>query len=158
MTDQTEHPDPGQLLPHSGRMNLLGSVLEHDSDGTRCRFTVERHDIFYREEGIPSWFGIEYLGQCSFLHHLLKTAGQEEARKNALFLGGKNISFSTSLFRPGQTYHVFADDYGIQGRYYSAEGWIRLKGEDENLVEGRLNALLIEADESLTGSFNEQIS
>ncbi len=159
MSGTRSYPTPDELLPHSGRMNLLEEVREHTAEHTTCRFVLTREHVFYRNGCIPAWFGVEFLGQCAFYHFQLNRHLQEKPGKQGLFLGGRRISFATSEFELDRPYIVYAEDFGTNDRFFAAAGYICPADEkQEKLVQGRLNALLLDRDNSLLSARMERFS
>ncbi len=159
MSRSKPYPSPDDLLPHSGRMNLLAEAVEHTANTTTCRFRADVGHVFERDGAIPVWFGIEIMGQCAFYHYLLNRHLDGEPEKQALFLGGRRIRVHASEFQPDIPYIVYAKHIGTNDRYFVATGRIYPEGDSSDpRIEGRLSALLIDRDENLLGDHRERFS
>ncbi len=150
MKENEEYPSPDDLLPHAGPMNLLGQLVQHDSDWTVCTFALGEEHVFCQDGSIPAWFGIECMGQCSHYHYLLNAIDRGEPKINALFLGGRRLSFSVPALEPDVEYRVGASQFGSNERYFSSRCYLQRTGTDEKLVEGRLSALMLEEGQSVS--------
>lgn len=152
MAEQKEsYPDPDELLPHSGDMNLLNDLVEHTREYTTCRFRVNSDHVFFRDGRVPTWFGIEFMGQCSFYHFQLnRHEDEEDANLNALFLGGRNLSIREHQFRTDIPYIVYAKDFGMNNQFFAAETYIYPENNpSRRIIAGRLSALILDPDESI---------
>ncbi len=147
--DSEALPDPVDLLPQAGPMNLIDEGVEHESNRTVCRFTVRENDVLLKNGGIPAWFGIEHMGQCSFYHYLVKTQDESWSDRQALFLGVRHMSFSVQQLDLHSSYLVTARDFGVHDRYYSTDNCLLDEETGDTLMEGRLSALILEEEESL---------
>ncbi len=155
----TTYPSPDDLLPHSGPLNLLSELVDHDRNGTTCRFRLRTDHVFYRNGQVPICYGIEFLGQCGFYHYLLNRYENDQPEKKGLFLGGRKINVTSSEFDLNTSYIVYAEDFGMNDRFFAARGHIYPEGnESKRLLEGRLNALLIDHEESLLDGHKEQFT
>ncbi len=64
-----EYPNPipysvEELLPHSGKMVLLDTVLEAGENHVVAELTVREDGLFSSEHSVPAWVGIEYMAQA----------------------------------------------------------------------------------------------
>lgn len=140
-------------------MNLLSDLVDHNRNETTCRFRVDEDHVFYRDGQVPICYGVEFLGQCAFYHFLLNRHEDDQPGKNGLFLGGRKINVSASEFELDTTYIVYTEDFGTNDRFYAAAGYIYPQGDESNrLMEGRLNALLLDREEPLVEGHKEQFT
>lgn len=52
------------VIPHGKPMSLLDEVLSHDSMELEAGLTIREDSIFFDGQAVPSWVGIEYMGQA----------------------------------------------------------------------------------------------
>lgn len=53
-----------QILPHQGAMLLLDRILSWDECGLTAEVVIEERSTFFKDHGVPSWVGIEYMAQA----------------------------------------------------------------------------------------------
>ncbi len=53
-----------ELLPHSGQMVLLDTVLEVGENHVVAELTVRDDGLFSSDHSVPAWVGIEYMAQA----------------------------------------------------------------------------------------------
>ena len=142
-----DFPPVAEVLPHRGRMVLLGSVLEHAPAATACAVQVDAQKLFVQSDGsIGSWVGIEYMAQCVAAHAgLIARAGGEEPRIGYL-VSSRRLRFHAPCFAPGQELRVSAAQlWGGREGMVSFQCKVEDAGSGALLVEGRLNCYLPEA-------------
>ncbi len=52
------------LVPHAGDMSLLDHIISVDDTHLVAEVTPKTDDLFYREDSVGSWVGIEYMAQA----------------------------------------------------------------------------------------------
>ena len=57
-----------QLLPHDHPMILLDEVISCDDHSLTASVTIRHDSLFMEPQGVPSWVGIEYMGQAIAAH------------------------------------------------------------------------------------------
>jgi predicted hotdog family 3-hydroxylacyl-ACP dehydratase len=74
------------LIPHSGAMCLLDSVVEWNEFRIRCRSSTHRDlgNPLRRADGLHAVCGIEYVSQAMAAHAALGKAGKDRPRKGYL--------------------------------------------------------------------------
>ena len=142
-----ELPAIAEILPHRGRIVLLGRVLEHAANSTSCAVAVDAQTLFVQHDGsIGSWVGIEYMAQCVAAHAgmLARALGQEP--RVGYLVSSRRLRFHAPRFVPGQELRVSAAQlWGGQKGMVSFQCRVEDAGSGELLVEGRLNCYLPEA-------------
>lgn len=65
----TERFDPQlfELIPHRPPMLLVNNVVELSATQSSATVIIDEKASFFSENGIPSWVGIEYMGQTAAL-------------------------------------------------------------------------------------------
>ena len=54
-----EPPVISELVPHAGRMLLLGRLLDSGADYVTCEVLVRADGMFDRDGRVPAWLGVE---------------------------------------------------------------------------------------------------
>ncbi|MEO7066672.1 MAG: hotdog family protein [Rhodanobacter sp.] len=108
-----------ELLPHSGEMILLDSVLSGEADRIICRHTVRAGGLFSASDGsMPACCGIELMAQA--VAAWAGWQGKQEQRPVRLgfLLGTRHYYCNIDAFAPGSELNVeafrsFHDDNGM---------------------------------------------
>lgn len=53
-----------QVVPHSGTMSLLSTIVDYDDESLHARVTIGPDSLFCQADGVPAWVGIEYMAQA----------------------------------------------------------------------------------------------
>jgi len=132
-----------EILPHQGSMLLLDEIVSCTEESLTARVTIRESSTFFRDDGVPSWVGIEYLAQA-----VAAWAGKRGGGPQVGFLlGVKKYTASHPVFSLGTTLTIEVrardkhDNLGIfEGRIeapdVSAQGVISVyQGEPPGLTE-----------------------
>ncbi|MGZ5000153.1 MAG: ApeP family dehydratase [Methylomonas sp.] len=67
-----------EVLPHSGQMIWLDTVVAFDDDALTAELVVREDDLLGYQNSVPAWIGIEYMAQAIAAHSGIKSklAGQ----------------------------------------------------------------------------------
>ena len=86
--------DIEKLIPHSGSMCLLNSVLDWNQQSLRCAASSHRdiQNPLRNEAGLSSIYGIEYAAQSMAIHGAL--LDKNNAGRQGLLLSVKDINFT----------------------------------------------------------------
>jgi predicted hotdog family 3-hydroxylacyl-ACP dehydratase len=107
------------LLPHTGRMILLDSVLEAEADRIVCKLTVRPGGLFNDPDGsLPAWCGVELMAQA--VAAWAGWQGKHERRPVRLgfLLGTRHFQSNVEAFPAGselavEAFRSFHDDIGM---------------------------------------------
>lgn len=101
-------PQISELVPHSGAMSLLDTVVSADADNLCAEVRIHAGSVFYdaAEGGVGSWVGIEYMAQAIAAHagYLARQAG--EPVKIGFLLGARRYEAQAALFGEGSVLQV----------------------------------------------------
>lgn len=139
-----------ELVPHSGAMRLIGPVLEHRPEFTRCRVDVARSALFAREAGrVPAWLALEWMAQCVAAHGGLVARALGLPPRPGLFLGTRGVRLAADEFAADDELEVCARH--LRGDLGLASFACRLdrRGGREPLAEGNLSVYVVERIEDL---------
>ncbi len=112
-------PAASALLPHSGNMLWLHSVLAHTEDETVCRVRTEDLGAFRDPTGAAgAWLALEWMAQTVAAHDGVRRHGRGEGIRPGMLLGTKKLSVFEQALAPESEYavrarHVFGGDTGM---------------------------------------------
>jgi predicted hotdog family 3-hydroxylacyl-ACP dehydratase len=137
------HDQIARLLPHTGAMVLLDSVLDYDAERIHCIADPHVADHPLREAGrLPAWCGIEYAAQAMAVHSGLCTATPSlDAGQQGFLAVARDIVMAQPELDglPGEidihAEKIFADS----GRSLYA---FRLESQGQLIVSGRATVVL----------------
>jgi len=145
----SDFPDLDALVPHRGRMRLLGRVLSHSPEETRCSVDLERSELFFDRDGsVPAFVAIEYMAQCAAAHAGLAAAHGSSPRI-ALLLGSRRLQLHAERFHPGQQLCVEARHHRGEAGLVAFDCAVRDTESDRTLAEGRLNLYTVDDGDPL---------
>ena len=146
------HASIAELVPHAGSMLLIGDVLEHSPERTRCRVDVARSALFRRDDGrVPAWVGLEYMAQCVAAHGGLVSRGLGESPRPGLFLGTRRTVFRVESFAPEEELRVTARHLRGDLGLVSFACTLERPGAAEPAAEGNVSVYVVERIEELAG-------
>lgn len=106
-----------QLIPHRPPMLLLSRLLDVSYNVARAEVNIDTGSSFFIDDmGVPSWIGVEYMGQTAAL-----IAGYQLQQGNVephvgLLLGTRKYQASTSWFADGCTLIVSCTEAAVVGQ------------------------------------------
>ncbi len=132
--------NPRDLVPHSGQMLLLHSVVTHDAEQTVCEVRVADSTLFRNEGGdVPAWVGIEYMAQCIAAHGGLVARTSGKPPQPGMLLGTRRLEINVPTFASNQVLHVSARSVHVGAEMVSFACEIRDATAGGVLAVGRLN-------------------
>lgn len=99
-------PDIASLVPHSGAMSLLGSLLRADAETLSAQVTIGPQTLFCGPDGVGAWVGVEYMAQAVAAHAGFCARARGEPVRVGFLLGARRYACSVALFAPGSQLHV----------------------------------------------------
>jgi predicted hotdog family 3-hydroxylacyl-ACP dehydratase len=145
-----------QVVPHSGSMLLVGPVLEHRPEFTRCRVEVARSALFAREDGrVPAWVALEWMAQCVAAHGGLVAHALGLPVRPGLFLGTRGVRLRADDFGCGEVLEVGARHLRGELGLVSFACRLERPGEAAPLAEGSLSVYVVERIEELLSRTGE---
>ncbi len=96
------------LLPHGGRMSLLGELLMAEPEGLTALVQISEQDLFFDTAlgGVGAWVGIEYMAQTVAAWAGLQSRLAGTAPKIGLLLGSRKYRCERSCFELGERLEV----------------------------------------------------
>lgn len=101
MESGIDYSDVAGLIPHSGQMVLLDSILEFDGDGLIAELVVRNDGLFGDANGVPAWAGIEYMAQAVGAYAGIKSKLAGEPIKLGYLLGTRRYFSNVPSFSIG---------------------------------------------------------
>ena len=107
------------LLPHSGDMILLDSVLDAETDRIVCGLVVRPDGPFNDADGsLPAWCGVELMAQAVAAWSGWTGKQEQRAVRLGFLLGTRHYRCNVDAFAPGselavEAFRSFHDDNGM---------------------------------------------
>lgn len=94
------------LVPHAGPMVLLDQVLSADEENLCAEVTITAASLFYADDGVGAWVGVEYMAQAIAAHagYLAQRDGAQI--KVGFLLGARRYEAQVPAFAAGSVLHV----------------------------------------------------
>jgi predicted hotdog family 3-hydroxylacyl-ACP dehydratase len=138
------------VVPHSGAMLLVGPVLDHRPEFTRCRVDVARSALFARVDGrVPAWVALEWMAQCVAAHGGLVGHALGLPVRPGLFLGTRGVRLHVDDFASDESLEVCARHLRGELGLVSFACRLERPGGTEPLAEGNLSVYVVERIEQL---------
>lgn len=87
-----------EVVPHSGLMSLLDSVVEYDELSLTAAVSIHRNSLFAEQRGVPAWVGIEYMAQAIAAYAGVQARLVEEDVKIGFLVGTRRYQSNTAYF------------------------------------------------------------
>lgn len=104
------------LIPHREPMLLINKVLKVSDSSSESLVLIDSHTPFFEQtKGVPTWIGLEYMGQTSALiagHQLQQ--GTVEPHLGFL-MGSRQYQTQVSYFKPQKNLVVRCDEAALVG-------------------------------------------
>lgn len=98
MIDRT---DIAALIPHSGRMILLDSIIDFDEHSLSAELTVRDDGLLGDDKTVPAWAGIEYMAQAIAAYAGIQSKQAGEPIKLGFLLGTRRYTSNVGSFAVG---------------------------------------------------------
>jgi len=95
-----------ELVPHSGRMSLLSTVVEYGEGWLLAEIDITRESMFADDRGVPAWVGLEYMAQAIAAYAGLQERINGGAPKIGFLLGSRSYSSNTEYFSLDRMFQV----------------------------------------------------
>lgn len=91
-----------QLVPHSGKMSLLSSIVDYGDDWLRAEVEITPDSMFADARGVPAWIGLEYMAQTIAAYSGLLERRHGGEPKVGFLLGSRKYACNVEHFEFGQ--------------------------------------------------------
>jgi len=106
-----------ELIPHREPMLLLNSVCELGDSFSTAEITISSSSSFFMpEKGVPSWIGIEYMGQAAALIAGYQLQQGAVTPHLGLLLGTRKYEALTAWFKEGDVLLVSTKEIAVVGQ------------------------------------------
>jgi predicted hotdog family 3-hydroxylacyl-ACP dehydratase len=106
-----------ELIPHREPMLLLNRVIELRDNFSCAQVMVEETSPFFvKGKGVPSWIGIEYMGQTAALIAGFQLKQGKVGPHIGLLLGSRKYQAFTPWFRRGSILHIHCNEIAVVGQ------------------------------------------
>lgn len=99
-------PDIDTLVPHSGAMSLLDSVLAADAETLAAQVTIRPETMFLVDGAVGAWVGVEYMAQAVAAHAGYAARQRGEPVRVGFLLGSRRYACSVPSFALGSVLHI----------------------------------------------------
>jgi predicted hotdog family 3-hydroxylacyl-ACP dehydratase len=99
-------PDIKSLVPHSGTMSLLDTLLAADAESLSARVGITPQTLFCEDGAVGAWVGVEYMAQAVAAHAGYKARLRGEPVRVGFLLGTRRYSCAVPAFAAGSTLDI----------------------------------------------------
>ena len=92
-----------ELVPHSGKMSLLTSIVDYGEDWLQAEVLISPDSMFADDHGVPAWIGLEYMAQTVAAYAGLQERLNGGIPKIGFLLGSRKYICNADHFSTGQT-------------------------------------------------------
>lgn len=105
-----------ELIPHREPMLLLNNILDVGEKSSSAEIIISRASSFFMDgEGVPSWIGVEYMGQTAALIAGYQLKQGTVTPHLGLLLGTRKYEAFTPWFREGDILIVSCQEFAVVG-------------------------------------------
>ena len=105
-----------ELIPHREPMLLINKVIEVGQNFSCAEISIsESSSFFIADKGVPSWIGVEYMGQTAALIAGYQLEQGTVAPHLGLLLGTRKYEAFVPFFRAGDLLQVRCTEVAVVG-------------------------------------------
>ena len=143
-----EKEDVQALIPHRGKMLLLGNIIDYDPDegSLTAEYHITKDCLFFNsaEGGVPSWAAFECIAQAySAFSGIRDRTGAALAssgkQKAGYILSVSKMQIFFPVIKPGSTIVIKVKELEIMDSVCNFEGKVFL--EDTKILEGKITVM-----------------
>jgi predicted hotdog family 3-hydroxylacyl-ACP dehydratase len=94
------------LVPHSGAMSLLDTLLAADAETLDARVTIGPDSMFCNGGEVGAWVGVEYMAQAVAAHAGFEAGRRGEPVRVGFLLGTRRYTCTVAAFAAGSVLHI----------------------------------------------------
>ena len=98
--------DIADIVPHSGVMSLLDTLVNYAPDSLTASVCITEHSLFAEPRGVPAWVGIEYMAQAVAAYAGALAKDNSEPVSIGFLLGSRKYLCNQAYFPYGTTLEV----------------------------------------------------
>ncbi|HTU65257.1 MAG TPA: hypothetical protein VMF52_04870 [Steroidobacteraceae bacterium] len=87
-----------ELVPHRGRLSLLGGIVAYGADWLHARVVPAAGDVFADARGVPGWVGVEYMAQAASAFGGIEQVQRGERPSIGLLIGTRYYRCTMDYF------------------------------------------------------------
>ena len=99
-------PDIRTLVPHSGAMSLLGTLLAADAETLDAQVTIGLDSMFCAGGEVGAWVGVEYMAQAVAAHAGFEAQQRGEPVRVGFLLGTRRYACTLQAFAVGSILNI----------------------------------------------------
>jgi predicted hotdog family 3-hydroxylacyl-ACP dehydratase len=127
------------VVPHKGAMCLLRNVISHCAEETVCDVLISRDSMFFSNEGVGSWVGLEYMAQAVAAHAGMSSLKDGSVPRIGFLLGSRKVNLEVPYFECGSTLRIKVQPIWGEGELFSFRCEIQKQGEPTLVARAELN-------------------
>ena len=99
-------PDIRTLVPHSGAMSLLDTLLAADAETLEAQVTIGTGSMFCHGGAVGAWVGVEYMAQAVAAHAGFEAQLRGEPVRVGFLLGTRRYACTLPGFAVGSILNI----------------------------------------------------
>jgi len=104
------------LIPHREPMLLIDRILDLDDQFSKAEISISKESSFFeKNKGVPSWIGVEYMGQTAALIAGYQLQQGKVTPHLGLLLGTRKYEAKVAWFREGDILEVHCSEIAVVG-------------------------------------------
>ena len=97
------------FVPHQSPMSLLDTLEDYSDNTLVSSLTIKEDSLFYEELGVPTWVGLEYMGQAIAAYGGVKARNEGKHVKIGFLVSCRRYDSPQSHFKLGSKLIVFVE-------------------------------------------------
>ena len=97
------------VVPHQSPMSLLDTVESYSDKTLVSSVTIKEDSLFYEELGVPTWVGLEYMGQSIAAFGGVEARNEGRPVKIGFLVSSRRYESPQSHFKLGSKLIVFVE-------------------------------------------------
>jgi predicted hotdog family 3-hydroxylacyl-ACP dehydratase len=102
----TKLPDIHTLVPHSGPMSLLDTLLAADAETLEAQVRIGPESMFCSGGAVGAWVGVEYMAQAVAAHAGFAAVQRGEPVRVGFLLGSRRYACKVAAFAVGSVLNI----------------------------------------------------
>ena len=95
------------VVPHQTPMSLLDTVESYSDKTLVSSVTIKEDSLFFEELGVPTWVGLEYMGQTIAAYGGVEARNEDKPVKIGFLVSSRRYESPQSHFKLGSKLTVF---------------------------------------------------
>ena len=97
------------VVPHQSPMSLLDTLESYSDNTLVSSLTIKEDSLFYEELGVPTWVGLEYMGQSIAAFGGVEARNEGRPVKIGFLVSSRRYESPLSHFKLGSKLIVFVE-------------------------------------------------